>query len=398
MMADHFVIDGSNLATEGRTEPSLDQLEDAVRSFKAEQPDGLVTVVVDASFEHRIDPKETKAFGKLEAAGEVVSPPAGAVGRGDGFVLQIADRTGGTVVSNDSFQEFHADYRWLFDTGRLIGGKPVPGVGWIFSLRKPVRGPVSRKVVEQGKKAAREEKAAKAVKQAIAEAKEEAMGTSARSKPRRRGGRHGSSSPPEAVNEPAPFLQFVIDHRLGTAIVGTVDAFTSHGAFVMVDGMRCYVPISALGNPPPSRARDVLRRGETREFVVQAVDAPRRGIELGLPGFSNIAGTPTDETVAAEVARSKPKRASAKATAAEAAKMPKTPAKKVSKSAAKKTVKKAGKRAVVKKTAKQPTENSARAKTPPKAAVKKPSATKKSTATKPAKKKAGAKTAKRPSS
>src|SRR5215475_9753776 len=99
MMADHFVIDGSNLATEGRTEPSLEQLEDAVKAFKVEQPDGLVTVVVDASFEHRIDPKESKAFGKLEAAGEVVSPPAGAVGRGDGFVLQIADRTGGTVVS-----------------------------------------------------------------------------------------------------------------------------------------------------------------------------------------------------------------------------------------------------------------------------------------------------------
>jgi hypothetical protein len=394
MMADHFVIDGSNLATEGRTEPSLDQLEDAVRAFKAEQPEGLVTVVVDASFEHRIDPKETKAFAKLEAAGEVVSPPAGAVGRGDGFVLQIADRTGGTVVSNDSFQEFHADYRWLFDTGRLIGGKPVPGVGWIFSLRKPVRGPVSRKVMEQDKKAGRADKAAKAVKQAIAEAKAEAMGTPARSKPRRRGGRHGSSSPPEAVNEPAPFLQFVIDHRLGSAIVGTVDAFTSHGAFVMVDGMRCYVPISALGDPPPSRARDVLRRGEIREFVVQAVDAPRRGIELGLPGFSNIAGTPTDETVAAEVARSKPKRAAAK-SATDGAK----PAKSAAKSAAKKAKKTAkatpatpaerAAKGAPAKTAKQPAGKSA--------AAKKTSGAKKSTGTKAAAKKrqAGAKTAKR---
>ncbi|HEY7439176.1 MAG TPA: S1 RNA-binding domain-containing protein, partial [Acidimicrobiia bacterium] len=315
-------------------------------------------------------------------------------GRGDGFVLQIADRTSGTVVSNDSFQEFHADYRWLFDTGRLIGGKPVPGVGWIFSLRKPVRGPVSRKVMEQDKKAGRADKAAKAVKQAIAEAKAEAMGTPARSKPRRRGGRHGSSSPPEAVNEPAPFLQFVIDHRLGSAIVGTVDAFTSHGAFVMVDGMRCYVPISALGDPPPSRARDVLRRGEIREFVVQAVDAPRRGIELGLPGFSNIAGTPTDETVAAEVARSKPKRAAAK-SATDGAK----PAKSAAKSAAKKAKKTAkatpatpaerAAKGAPAKTAKQPAGKSA--------AAKKTSGAKKSTGTKAAAKKrqAGAKTAKR---
>ena len=59
--------------------------------------------------------------------GEVVSPPAGAIGRGDAFVLRIAERTGATVLSNDSFQEFHGEHPWLFDDGRLIGGKPVPG-------------------------------------------------------------------------------------------------------------------------------------------------------------------------------------------------------------------------------------------------------------------------------
>ena len=67
-----------------------------------------------------------------------MSPPAGAVGRGDGFLLQIADRTGGTVISNDSFQEFHAEYEWLFEPGRLIGGKPVPGVG-LDLLAAPAR-------------------------------------------------------------------------------------------------------------------------------------------------------------------------------------------------------------------------------------------------------------------
>ena len=38
MMADHFVIDGSNLATEGRTEPSLAQLREAVDAFRGEHP------------------------------------------------------------------------------------------------------------------------------------------------------------------------------------------------------------------------------------------------------------------------------------------------------------------------------------------------------------------------
>ena len=37
-MADHFVIDGSNLATEGRTEPSLAQLREAVAAFTGSTP------------------------------------------------------------------------------------------------------------------------------------------------------------------------------------------------------------------------------------------------------------------------------------------------------------------------------------------------------------------------
>jgi hypothetical protein len=311
-MADHFVIDGSNLATEGRTEPSLAQLREAVTAFRGEHPGSTVTVVVDASFEHRIDPSERPAFSRAEVANEVVSPPAGAVGRGDGFLLQIANRTEATVVSNDSFQEFHAEYDWLFEPGRLIGGKPVPGVGWIFSLRRPVRGIVSRKTTQRAK---REERAAKEVRAAIAEATADALTSEGGGRRRRRGGRGKSAAPaaePEAVNQPAPFLQFVIDHRLGTQVEGVVDAFASHGAFVVVDGVRCYVPLGAMGDPRPSRARDVLRRGETRAFVVQAVDAPRRGVELALPGFEKIAGAPSDETVQAEVKRNRPKKAAGK--------------------------------------------------------------------------------------
>src|SRR5450432_2135673 len=144
MASQHFVVDGSNIATEGRTTPSLAQLQEAMRAFREEYPEGSITVVVDASFAHRIDEAERVAFERAEARGELVSPPAGAIGRGDGFLLQIADRTNATVLSNDSFQEFHGEYPWLFDVSRLVGGKPVPGVGWIFSLRTPVRGAKSR--------------------------------------------------------------------------------------------------------------------------------------------------------------------------------------------------------------------------------------------------------------
>ena len=51
---------------------------------------------------------------------ELVSPPAGAIGRGDAFVLTIANKAHAVILSNDSFQEFHGDYPWLFDEGRLI--------------------------------------------------------------------------------------------------------------------------------------------------------------------------------------------------------------------------------------------------------------------------------------
>src|SRR5205823_3264704 len=151
MAGRHVVVDGSNLATEGRSLPSLAQLDEAVRAYTGEHPDDNVTVVVDATFGHRIDASEKRTYEEAEAAGEITSPPAGAIGRGDGFLLQIADRIGATVLSNDSFQEFHGEYDWLFDKGRLIGGKPVPGIGWFFTARNPVRGPKSRQAVKEAK-------------------------------------------------------------------------------------------------------------------------------------------------------------------------------------------------------------------------------------------------------
>lgn len=142
-----IVVDGSNIATEGRATPSLAQLDEAIRAFLDEYPGFTtadVTVVVDATFGHRIDPSEVGAFEQAVEHGEMVTPPAGAVGRGDGFILRIADKAGALVLSNDSFQEFHSERPWLFEPGRLIGGKPVPGVGWVFTPRTPVRGAVSR--------------------------------------------------------------------------------------------------------------------------------------------------------------------------------------------------------------------------------------------------------------
>ena len=54
MPARHVVVDGSNIATEGSSLPTLKQLDEAVREFLVENPEDIVTVVVDATFGHRI--------------------------------------------------------------------------------------------------------------------------------------------------------------------------------------------------------------------------------------------------------------------------------------------------------------------------------------------------------
>ena len=329
MSARHVVVDGSNIATEGRSLPSLAQLDEAVREFVAENPNDIVTVVVDASFGHRVDPSELSIFEDAESAGEIVSPPAGAIGRGDAFLLRIAEKIGATVLSNDSFQEFHGEHPWLFDKGRLLGGKPVPGVGWIFMERSPVRGQKSREVVKEAKRKKKVEPVEEAsgldlassrakgrdkkLDRAIARATEEVI----QPKDPKHAKRRRSGAPPaEPVNEPLPFITFIAAHPLGSEVVGVVLEFSSHGAFVESFGARCYIPLSAMGDPPPRRAREALTKGEERIFVVQALDPPRRGIELALPGFARIAGSPTPETVEAEIHPAPPTRAGRKRVAA----------------------------------------------------------------------------------
>jgi hypothetical protein len=375
--AHHVVVDGSNLATEGRSFPSLKQLDEAVRAYASEDPNANIIVVVDATFEHRVSEAERDEVRQAMLNGEVISPPAGAIGRGDAFVLRIAERTGATVLSNDSFQEFHGEHPWLFDEGRLIGGKPVPGVGWIFTPRVPIRGPKSRAATAEAKakadpasapaKAAELARAAKkaakrggkakkvskkvvsavdtswpikpnqpppgrakvdpvvssAIEEAVEEAlhpptpekprgptkkqvaakkapprksaktKNDALGGKAKAQPQARPERDGGkqrkkrSAPPPAVNEPLAFINFVAAFAVGSTIDGEVVSFTSHGAMVDVSlpgggVLHCYIPLTAMGNPPPTKARKVLKKGEVRPFVLAALDPPRRVAELAL--------------------------------------------------------------------------------------------------------------------
>jgi len=331
------VVDGSNFATEGRVTPSLTQLDEAVRAFIDEHPNAEVIVVADASFEHRVAPNERARFKGAELAGEIVTPPAGAIGRGDAFILKIADRIKGVVLSNDSFQEFHDEYPWLFDEGRLIGGKPVKGVGWVFTPRLPVRNTKSSRPVKKlsvtlsdgakpsigttltpvkstkakkvpakvpTKVAKVPRKAKKSLKVVEAEKKpakvtKKSLVKVAKAPPKAKKVTKSvvaPASPPPAValrrgrhpvNPDADFALFRASHRIGSRVEGEVTAFTSHGAVIKValkngQSIECYAPTTSLGTPVPARARDVLKRGDRRTFRLVTVDAERRIAELAL--------------------------------------------------------------------------------------------------------------------
>ena len=356
-MPKHVVVDGSNIATEGRNMPSLRQLNEAVLAFMEEHPTDLITVVVDATFGHRIDAKEVAEFDEAIANNELVCPPAGAVGRGDAFVLSIANKVGATILSNDSFQEFHGDYAWLFDDGRLLGGKPVLHVGWVFVPRTPVRGPISRKAVkaQKGKAADRSPRASSMASQPMPVPKAPPPGRGGRRDSRAaaassvgRGpdvaatvaavatspagatnGRRASARPQAVkhadaptptkaafVNEPAPFLAFVGGHPVGAIVEGTVDSYSSHGAYLVADGARCYVPLRYMASPAPRAARDVLKLGGVYSFVVASFNAGRRSIDVAIPGFEPAEVT---EAMAATAAAPTRKRRSSRKLGADTA-------------------------------------------------------------------------------
>ena len=306
----HFIVDGSNIATEGRATPSLKQLNEAVMAFIEEHPNALITVVVDATFGHRIDKKEVRAFDDAVANNELVTPPAGAVGRGDAFVLSIANKAKAGILSNDSFQEFHGDYGWLFEPGRLIGGKPVPHVGWVFVERLPVRGPKSRQSVKDAKQSTRpatSTRAARGTGSVLAEqpmpvptapppgppvaakAKRQAAETAAVVAASAGDGVQQKEAGKGPVNEFLPFLDFVERHPVGTGCTVVVESYASHGAYARAGDVLVYVPLRLMGDPPPRSARAALKIGEAVAVVIVGYVPERRSIDAALVSAGDVA-------------------------------------------------------------------------------------------------------------
>ncbi len=375
MSSGHAVVDGSNIATEGRTEPSLAQLQEAVAAFEQEYDFTHVTVIVDASFEHRVSKAEReKARHEIES-GRIITPPAGVIGRGDTFILQVAERANAVVLSNDSFQEFHGTYSWLFDEGRLIGGKPVPGVGWVYVPRAPVRGPVSRRATKAtkaprtataakktstkkaAKKATKSAKAAKKASKVVTKTTTAKKATPAKTSARKaaakngepaakptRGEPTGATSPSPGTNPLRAWEKFRRKHPEGAVINAKVDRFSSHGAYAHYEDVEVYLPLRLLGDPPPRRARDAVSIDETLQLVVHRFDRARRGIDVGIVALEDqqdhSTGTSKSSRPGGPVAKKTTKKT---AVAAKKRAAKKSATKKVAKAAKKSTAKKAAK-------------------------------------------------------
>jgi hypothetical protein len=85
----------------------------------------------------------------------------------------------------------------------------------------------------------------------------------------------------ETVNELMPFLEFVEHHPVGTSVNGTVESYSSHGAYISIgeNGVRGYVPLRLMADPPPTSARKVMKIGESVTLVVVSFAPLRRSID-----------------------------------------------------------------------------------------------------------------------
>ncbi|WP_150252389.1 Hsp70 family protein [Nocardiopsis deserti] len=138
-----LVVDGSNLAwgSQNRSmggQPTLARLHSALEELREQHPGTELIVFVDANFRHVVPEEERTQVDREVAEGRLHRVPAGTVGGADVYLLDIARKKDGVVVSNDSFSQ-HTEYRsWLAGKGRVLGGTEVAGM-WAFKERRLIR-------------------------------------------------------------------------------------------------------------------------------------------------------------------------------------------------------------------------------------------------------------------
>ena len=112
------VIDASNVVLHGpKVKKNVGRIENLLIAMKKLQDRGFkVIAIADASLRHKVDKPEI--LEKLIEKGKVYQAPAGTPA--DYFLLSIADREYGIVISNDVFKEWKDLFPWVKDKYRVI--------------------------------------------------------------------------------------------------------------------------------------------------------------------------------------------------------------------------------------------------------------------------------------
>lgn len=137
------ILDASNIARSPGLPPDIAKLDACRRAAEEFFLDKAVVLIADASLprlvENQSTPNDQQLLNQMVSSNRVVIVPPGVRGKADGYILENASKSGGIVVSNDSYKEFQSQYPWLFDDGRLFGHTFHPVLGWQFTPRFPVR-------------------------------------------------------------------------------------------------------------------------------------------------------------------------------------------------------------------------------------------------------------------
>jgi small subunit ribosomal protein S1 len=88
--------------------------------------------------------------------------------------------------------------------------------------------------------------------------------------------------------QPNPWTLVDQTYTLDQLVLGTVTNVVAYGAFVALDlGVEGLVHISQLADPPPSDAREVVRRGDELVLRILRIDSFRERIALSLKGVDD---------------------------------------------------------------------------------------------------------------
>jgi hypothetical protein len=218
----------------------------------------------------------------------------------------------------------------LFDEGRLIGGKPVPNVGWVFIQRLPVRKQAGRETAATLRRA----KSTRAVMRPMPVPKSpppssRAVATAVKSQATSaKAGAATKSAQPPKLNDLTTFLNFVEKNPIGTKAKGSVDSYASHGVYVKIGEVSGYLPMRLMANPTPRSAREHVKLGAALNLVVVGYTPSRRSVELAVSGMETLAQKTVAKSASGRTAKSASPRAAISKKAKRRPQHPKSAAKK----------------------------------------------------------------------